>query len=58
MKHLRSTVEKEALDHIQPGRGQFLKNAETESLSGRRVDAVENRVCSGAFNPLGAAVGE
>jgi hypothetical protein len=51
-------LEKEALDHIQRSRGQFLKNAETESLGGGRVDPVENRVCSGAFNPLGAAVGE
>ena len=53
MKHLRPAVEKEALDHIKPGRAQFLKNGEAESLSDRRVDAVENRVCSGAFNPFG-----
>src|SRR5580658_5649770 len=56
--HLRSTVKKEALDRIQRCHGQFPEKAETESLSNRRVDAVENRVASGVFNPLRAAVGE
>ena len=58
MKHGSRTVEEEALDHIQRGRAQFLKYCESESLSDRRVYTIENRVCSYAFNPLGAAVGE
>ena len=58
MKHGSPTVEEEALDHIQRGRAQFLKYSESESLSDRRVYAIENCVYSCAFNPLGAAVGE
>jgi hypothetical protein len=49
MKHRRPPVEKETLDHIQRGRAQFLEYAESETLSDRRVDAIENCVCSCAF---------
>src|SRR5437764_36050 len=58
MKHGRPAIEKEALDHIQRSRAQFFEYAESETLSDRRVDTIENRVCSCAFNPLCAAVGE
>ena len=58
MKDLRPAVEKKALDHIHRGRSQFLEDAESESLSDRGVDTIEDRVCSCAFNPLGTAVGE
>jgi len=58
MKHRRTAVEKEALDHIQRGRAQFLEYAESETLSDRRVDTVEHCVCPCAFDPLGATIGE
>jgi hypothetical protein len=54
MKHGRPAVEKEALDYIQRSRTQFLEYAQSETLSDRRVDTIEDRVCSCAFNPLGA----
>jgi hypothetical protein len=44
--HLRPAIEKEALDHIQRGGGQFLEDAESESLSDGRADTIEDRVGS------------
>ena len=54
----RPAIQKEALNHIQPAGGKSLEEAETESLSDRRSDAVEDNVGSRGFHPLGAARGE
>src|ERR1700694_4786286 len=58
MQHWRPAVGKEELEHIQRRCVEFLEDAEPESLSNGRVDSIEDRVCSCAFNPLGTAVGE
>src|SRR5579864_3621956 len=53
-----SAVEKEALNHVQPSRAQFLEYSEAKSLSDGRLDAVEDCVCARAFHPFGTAVRE
>ena len=58
MKHLRLTCDKEPFDDFQRRHAQFFKNSETESLSNRGIDAVKNRVGTGAFHPFGAAFGK
>ncbi len=58
MMHRRAAVEKESLDHIERRRGQFFEQAKAESLSDGRIDAVEDRVGPGAFDPFGAAFGK
>lgn len=58
MKHWRAAVDIEALNDIQRGRAQFREYAESETLSDRRVDAIEDCVCPSAFNPLSTAAGE
>src|SRR5258708_621536 len=58
MKHRRSTVEKEAFDPVERGGSQFLEEAKSKTLSCRRPDPVEDRVCACALNPFGAAVGK
>ncbi len=56
MQHRRSAVEKEALNHVQRGRAEFLEYSESKSLSDGRLDAIEDCVCASAFNPFGTAV--
>jgi hypothetical protein len=46
MIYVCPAVEEEALDHIQRGGAQFLEDAKSECLSGRRPDAVEDDVGS------------
>ena len=58
VEHRRSAVEKEALNHVQRGRAQFLEYSESKSLRDGRLDAVEDCVCASAFHPLGTAVRE
>ncbi len=58
MKHRRPVADKETLNHIQRGRAQLLEYAEPETLSDRRVDAIEDCVRPRAFYPLGPAAGE
>jgi hypothetical protein len=58
MLNRRSAIRKEALHGIEGVRMQILEDAQTKTLGDGRVDAVEDRVCSGALDPFRAASGE
>jgi hypothetical protein len=58
MKYRRSVIDEEALNLIQHGWAQLPEYAESETLSDRRVDTVEDGVCPRAFDPLGTAIRE
>src|ERR1700746_1232812 len=58
VEHRRSPGEKEALNHVQRSRAQFLEYSESKSLSDGRLDAVEDCVGASAFHPFGTPVWE
>ena len=58
MKDGSAAVEKEALDYVERGWSGLLEDAEAKGLGDGRVDAVEDGVCAGAFDPSGTAARE
>ena len=56
MKHRRAAIEKKLFNHVQRTWTEFLEYSQTETLSDRRVNATEDGVSSGTFNPRCAAV--
>ena len=55
MEDLRSALAKEALNRIQSGGAQFLKEAKAKCLRAGRVNPIEDGIGSAAFDPCGSA---
>ena len=52
----RSAISKKALDPVQRGRPQRLKDPKAEGLRNRGVNSVEDGVCASALDPGSTAV--